>query len=320
MAATCWAISEAAVGMRIQAVALAEALGYAPVVKQVAVKGWMRGLPNWSILAGLYALDRTSDAIAAPWPDLVVSCGRKAAFVALAIQKASARRTRIVHIQDPHGSRRAFDAIVAPQHDGLTGPNVITMLGSVHNLDRPTLDQEAQALGTRLTPLPEPRVTVLIGGATRHYDMDETWARRFAAELVGLLDRGEAGSLLVSVSRRTPAAVAHILETALRGRPAWFWGGEGENPYRGFLGAADALIVTSDSVNMTCEALATGRPVLSAVLPGRGSARFARFFADLAERGLVRPFTGRLERWDNRALAETRRVADLLRNKLALKA
>lgn len=320
MAPSCWAISEAAVGMRIQAVALAEALGCMPVVKQVAVKEWTRGLPNWPFLAGLYAVAADSDPIVPPWPDLVVSCGRKAAFVALAIKKASGGRTRIIHIQNPRGGHGAFDAIVVPEHDGLVGANVVTMLGSVHNLDRAALDAEAAALGERLASLPAPRVAVLIGGANRHYGMDAAWARSFGHELLGLLERGEAGSLLVSVSRRTPADVVAVLGEVLHGSATWFWNGEGANPYRGFLGAADALIATYDSVNMTCEALATGRPVLSAALPGRGSARFARFFAGLAAQGLVRPFTGRLEWWDNRPLAETRRVADLLRVKLALAA
>ena len=37
-----------------------------------------------------------------------------------------------------------------------------------------------------------------------------------------------------------------------------------KNPYPGILGVADAIIVTSDSINMVSEAAITGKPILIA--------------------------------------------------------
>src|SRR5262249_1170230 len=39
------------------------------------------------------------------------------------------------------------------------------------------------------------------------------------------------------------------------------WAARGDNPYLAFLGLADAIIVTGDSISMLAEACATGKPV-----------------------------------------------------------
>ena len=51
---------------------------------------------------------------------------------------------------------------------------------------------------------------------------------------------------------------------------------------------ADAFVVTADSVNMTGEAAATGRPVY-VFTPSAGSDKFRRFHAALQAHGATRP-------------------------------
>jgi mitochondrial fission protein ELM1 len=74
------------------------------------------------------------------------------------------------------------------------------------------------------------------------------------------------------------------------------------------LGLADAILVTADSVNMVSEALATGKPVHVIELPGRPG-KFGDFHRSLFERGLTRPFRGRIESWTYVPPAETERAA-----------
>jgi mitochondrial fission protein ELM1 len=50
----------------------------------------------------------------------------------------------------------------------------------------------------------------------------------------------------------------------------------------------------------------------------RGSLKFGRFHETLVDRGIARPFTGRLERWTYPPLAETQRAAGYIRAKLGL--
>jgi mitochondrial fission protein ELM1 len=96
-----------------------------------------------------------------------------------------------------------------------------------------------------------------------------------------------------------------------------FWDGRGENPYFGYLGLADAVIVTADSVTMISEAAATGKPVHVAALEG-GSAKFRRFHAAMQEAGVTRPFAGRLEDWRYEPLDEAARIATEVRRRLEL--
>jgi hypothetical protein len=89
------------------------------------------------------------------------------------------------------------------------------------------------------------------------------------------------------------------------------WEGQGENPYPGFLAHADAFVVPGDSVNMTGEACATGRPVY-VFEPEGGSAKFARFHEALRRYGATRPLPERfagLESWSYRPLHSAETIA-----------
>ena len=126
--------------------------------------------------------------------------------------------------------------------------------------------------------------------------------------------------LMVTTSRRTdPTAIAAI-RTALAGAPAVVWSGDGENPYFGYLGLAERIIVTGDSVNMVSEAAATGRPVQVIHLPITGRAtKFERFHRAMEDAGATRKFEGALVDWEFNALNDTlsvaQRVREILRRK-----
>ena len=66
----------------------------------------------------------SSDPLCPPWPRLIVSVGRQSVATALAVKRLSNQSTYAVHVQDPKASAHRFDWIVAPKHDGLSGPNV----------------------------------------------------------------------------------------------------------------------------------------------------------------------------------------------------
>ena len=76
--------------------------------------------------------------------------------------------------------------------------------------------------------------------------------------------RNNKASLALIPSPRTPASVINILMTQLGDGLVTIATADDANPYPGILGIADAVIVTSDSVNMASEAALTGKPVLVA--------------------------------------------------------
>ena len=127
--------------------------------------------------------------------------------------------------------------------------------------------------------------------------------------------REEGVGLMVTPSRRTGKRNEAILREGLAGLPAQVWDGNGENPYFGILGLADAIIATGDSVNMVSEAASSGKAVHIVHLKG-GSAKFRRFHEAMEQAGITRPFSGKLEEWSYAPLDETRRVAREIRQRL----
>ena len=300
-------------GMENPALGLAEAVGLPLVVKRVRPRWPWVWLPAGAWPFAFAALGADSDRLAPPWPDLLITCGRRAVPYALAIKRLSGGRTFTVHIQDPRVAPARFDVVTAPRHDRLEGENVVPTLGGLSRLTRAKLADAAATWAPQVAQLPRPRVAVLVGGSSRAYRLDAAAAGALGRQLAELARREGAG-LLLTTSRRTGAEAERALRAGLADTPCVE--PRGDDAYAAILGLADAVVVTCDSVNMITEAMLTGRPVLIARLPG-GSRRFARFHDELYGAGRARPFAGRLERWDARPLEETQAVAAELRRRLA---
>ena len=304
---SCWTLTNGGTGMVNQAEGLAEAMGFQPQPKVILPRAPWKYLTPRLWLGPLAAGGPGSDPLAAPWPDLLISCGGDAVAPAMAIRRRGRGRTRAIHVQDPTVWRRRFDLVVAPDHDRVTGDNVIATLGAVGRVNRARLAAAARTLAPRMAHLPRPLVAVLIGGTNACYRLDEAGAAALAEALAALAERSGAG-LMVSPSRRTGARNLAVLEERLRGPGVEIWDGTGENPYFGYLGLADHLVVTCDSVNMVSEACVTGKPVHVVALAG-GNAKFDRFHRAMRRAGMTRPFGGELESWRYPAFDETARAA-----------
>lgn len=297
-----------------QALGLAEALGFSkPEIKKVGLRWPWTWAPNWPAMASLAAVSPGSDRVAAPWPDLLITCGRKAAFVSLAIGKASPSTKRI-HIQNPHAGIAAYDLVIIPEHDSVSGSNVLSSHAALHRVSAAKLAAGQAEFSAALVGLPRPLVAVLLGGTNRNYQLTPEWAADFARQLVAMHQQTGCGYLITASRRTDPAAVA-AMRQVLTGVPMQFWDGTGANPYFGYLGSADAVIVTCESISMISEACAAGVPVLLARLPGK-SDRFDRFFGRLEEQGFVRWFDGKLVLWANRKLDDMERISALVRERL----
>lgn len=312
---TCWILTDGKQGMENQCLGLAEAMGLPPVVKRIAIRQPWRDLLPYFRLGIRYAPGPAGDPVDPPWPDLAISCGRQGLGAALALRRRSEGRSFIVHIQDPVISPRHFDLVVAPAHDGIQGPNVLTTIGSLHRVKPERLREDALRHADRLAFLPHPRAAVLIGGRSRAYRMSADDMETIAGQLARLAGDQGAG-LMITTSRRTGPECEAILRERLSGLPAEIWDGTGENPYFAYLGLADAILVTPDSVNMVCEAASTGKPVHVIELPG-GNEKFRRFHRNMVEAGITRPFMGRIESWTYPPLRETERIAEEVWRRLA---
>jgi len=287
---TAWFMTTGEAGFRTQARGLASRIaGDARELTVDLARPW-RFLPAALVPSPLNRLSPFSDQPAPPWPDLLVSCGRRAAAVALAVKRASGGRTLAIHVQNPLIDPRAFDLVVAMDHDGLVGPNVLSVPTALHDVTPARLGEAAKLWRKRLFKRGRPLVGVVLGGSNKH----QPFTMKMAGELMDSLQqlRRESGAgLAITPSRRTPDEIKAAFQARFAGDPDVFcWDMQGDNPYLGILALSDRLVVTSDSVSMISEALATPNPV--EVFGPEGGRRHAKFLHGLVDKGLVRPFTG----------------------------
>lgn len=321
-----WALTDGRAGNAAQAVGLAEALArLAPVeVARVDVppRPAAASLPDVAIGALgrlsprlLMALHENSDALAPPWPDLVIGAGRRAA--PLVAHLRAAHGVKAVQILAPGLSFDRFDLVIVPEHDDVAGPRVVTSLGAPGRITAERIAAEAARWRDRLLHLPDRRLTVLLGGSGRMARWREEDVDRFCDSLRGLAESG--WTLLVTASRRSDPVIIECLRRDLpEGRHLLHAAAPGtENPYPAILGLSEAVLVTEDSVNMASEAASSGLPVHVFRVSGP-SDKALRFHSALQARSIARDFEGTIGTWSYAPLAEADRLAALLLDRLAL--
>jgi mitochondrial fission protein ELM1 len=286
-----WIISDGVAGHLAITRGVAERLGLAAEIKPVAPRfPWRHLAPNGP--ADPHSL---KPLLAEALPDIVLGAGRQTVPFIRALKQAGAFT---VIFQSPRTSRTSANIIWVPEHDRLRGSNVITTLTPPHRFTASKLEDLRRNIPAGIARLPKPRITLLLGGPGGGFRYDGGDIETFAKSIEGVV--GQAGSVLITPSRRTPSELLLAADQATRTRPRIFWDGEGDNPYPYFLATADWLVVTADSVNMTGEACATGRPVY-VFTPSGGRAKFLRFHQRLQNYGATRPLPERLQRledWD----------------------
>lgn len=280
-----WIITDGHAGNLRQAHALADAAHLDAIDITITLRQPWRALAprflvgaRWALPAGLEML------LAPPWPRYVIGCGRQATWVTRWIHHRARGATRTVQILAPRLATSDWDLVIAPRHDHVHGDNVLTPIGSLNPVDSAWL-AAARARFHTLATLPQPRLAVLLGGPRRGVRFDAAFGDAWIDALRTHHAR-HGGSVMLTASRRTPAAFATRLRAALADIPGHTWLGasDGENPFAGLLAHADHIAVTPDSVNMLSEAAASGVAVhtlATAPLP----TRLARFHASLRDGG-----------------------------------
>jgi hypothetical protein len=317
----CWTLSDGHAGNVRQARALAAAMGFAdaPDVMLASRLPWRWAAPR-TLPGSEHAFGPTFAASLPQPPRIGIGCGRQAA---LATRLLRVRGARVVQILDPRLDPALWDVVVAPEHDGLAGGNVVTLVGSLHAVDDAWLARAREDFSI-LAPLASPRTSVLLGGPSAHVAGYDAAALSRDLQRLAARVREEGGSLLATTSRRTPPEWAQALKDGCGNIPGLRWfapttpgGDDGDNPYAGMLAWADRIVCTPDSVNMLSEACATRAPVF--VLGGdKVRGRLQRFHASLRERDRARPLDDALDAWAIEPLRETARVAAEVRQRLRL--
>ena len=260
---TVWALLGYKAGDNTQVRSLAAALQWSWEPRQLRYRSTelLSNLALGPTLAGVNLAE--SDSLNAPWPDLVISSGRRNEPVARWIREQSGGHTQLVHVGRPWARPSVFDLVlITPQYYVPPADNVLQTQLPLHGLTAARLEQAAQQWRPELAALPSPRIVMLVGGNSGTFLMtvDRVRQLRAAAESIA---QETGGSLLISDSARTPTAASDALFAGVDvPHHAFRWGQTaGDNPYLGYLALGDRFLVTGDSVSMVAEACATGKGV-----------------------------------------------------------
>lgn len=266
-----WLLLGERLGDNAQVLALGKMLGWPYQVKQFR---WDHDcdIPVKERGASLIGVDaENSDALFPPWPDIVIAVGQRSVSVSRWIVEQSGGKAINIRLGRPRIAFDAFDLIITtPQYGLPPAPNVRELLLPLVFHDSERVRQAGQRWSSKLSHLPRPWTSVLIGGPTQSMAMDEAVARDLAQSLERLRQIA-GGSLLISTSPRTPPEFADILESEIRPPSFLFrWKPDTDNPYLALLELADTIVVTNDSVSMVSEATDFGKPTYLYELPWLG--------------------------------------------------
>lgn len=292
---TCWVVTEGKAGMELQGLALAEALGIAEIsVKRVLLRfPWIYLSPRLRMLKSL-SISKKGDQLAAPYPDLIITVGRRSVIAGLLI-KQNSPNSKLICVQNPYIAAKHFDILIPAQHDKVKpNSNVVASFGSLHRITAQKLALAREEFAAIIASYPSLKIGVIIGGNSKAYSMDLEGIKNYMQQLREI-QKQYGASLLITASRRTPKDVLEYLASC-QSDDTFYWDyrdTEISNPYLGILASSDALLVTCESVNMISEACATDLPVY--LLPLKGySKRFENFHNAVLERKRVEWFKGEI--------------------------
>ncbi|KAG7390989.1 hypothetical protein PHYPSEUDO_006124 [Phytophthora pseudosyringae] len=234
--------------------------------------------------------------------NVVIGCGRSTVALCAVLKQVDPKRTFNVQIQHPRVPLTWFNAVVAPRHDFPNGGGSVANLyltsGTVQDITPGLLQQHGKEWSDEFDKKlrgRRTRVVWLLGGPCRGFAFTEQDAVRMVEEFVRALPRGDDTAVLVTFSRRTPVNVQKIIRRGLAaGFPApgqlLVWEGtERRNPYYALLSTASCVVTTPDSISMTTEAIASGKPVFTIGVENC-KGKFLHFHQSLFESKATAPF------------------------------
>jgi mitochondrial fission protein ELM1 len=229
---------------------------------------WVYGKPR--VRPSLHHIDRDrSDPLDPPWPDLIITVGRRPSMVALWIRKQSKGHTKIVLVTKPSGMFGHFDLVIHSAEAQLPPlPNVLAISLPLMRANENAVTAAAESWRATLNPLPRPLIAILVGGPTNPFVFNGVVIRQLIEESRRIVEE-LGGTPYISTSRRTPERVVAALKAGLPPQARLFqWSAEAtENPYLGLLGLADGFVVTGDSISMMVEVVRLRKPLAIFALP-----------------------------------------------------
>ncbi len=287
-----WVLTDDKPGNRTQSMGVAAKLPWDFEEKRISLNRFA-GVPNRMLGKTRISVTLSdSDTLVPPWPDIAIAAGRRLVPLLRHLKKKNPA-CFTVYLMRPEVPLKEFDLVAIPEHDNpAERTNLIATIGAPHSVTAQKLEAAAGEWRERLAHLPSPRIALLVGGnsASAKYGLEDFHQM---GALASDMANEAGGSLLVTTSRRTGKVGTDYLRLALAADHELFlWEKDVPNPYHAFLGLADAVIVTGDSMSMCAEACGTGKPVFIFVpRQGRLAPKLKALHERLVEAGLAQYLT-----------------------------
>ena len=245
--------------------------------------------------------------------NIVISCGRKSVIPSIYLKKKFKKKIINIHIQDPKVSLTNFDFVVAPEHDGLIGKNVISTKGAIHYLRENELDENISYLKPKIKK--EKIVTLVVGGPNKYYDYKLSLVEEIFSKIKQNFINNDY-QLIFIPSMRTPKNVIDQAKNYFDNDQIIITEID-KKAYLSSLRLADHIVVTCDSTSMISEAAITGKPIYVAQMPHiKNNYRFKKFFEMFRKLNITKDLSNNLEVWEYEKLNETDRISGYIKSKL----
>ena len=246
---------------------------------------------------------------------VIISCGRKSVVHSIALKKRFKNKIFNIHIQDPKVSLSNFDLIVCPEHDELTGDNVIATKGSIHYLTKKEIEKNSKYI--KIDKENKKIVAFILGGPNKYYDYAEEQINITFNKIKNLFTPDKY-KLIVIPSYRTPEEIIKKAFNTFSHNHLVFKTID-RNAYLSALSLSDYVIVTCDSTSMISESAVTGKPIYVVnMVPVKNNKRFKNFHTQFKKLGITRDLDDKVNLWSYNQLDEVNRIAPIIKEKMKL--
>ena len=244
--------------------------------------------------------------------NIVISCGRKSVIPSIYLKKKLKNKIMTIHIQDPKVSTSNFDYVIVPEHDGISGSNIVTSKGAIHYLRNNELDQNMNYLKSKLNK--DKIVSLIMGGPNKYYNYDKKIIEEIFLKIQNNFIKNDY-QLIFIPSMRTPKNIIELAKNYFDNDQIIITDID-KNAYLSSLRLADHIVVTCDSTSMISEAAMTGKPIYVVQMPPvKKNERFQKFFRLFKSLNIIKDLENSLEVWSYEKLNETDRISSYIKKK-----
>ena len=245
--------------------------------------------------------------------NIVISCGRKSVIPSIYLKKKYKKKIINIHIQDPKVSAENFDFIIVPEHDNLSGSNILKTKGAVHYLTNEELITNENYLKPKIN-LNKKIVSFIIGGPNKYYKYDNNSVNKIFSQVKENFIQNDYQVIIIP-SIRTPKKIIEMAKNYFKDQIVILE--VDKKAYLSSLQLANHIVVTCDSTSMISEAALTGKPIyIAQMLPIKNNKRFQDFYRLFEKLNITKNLNYRIENWTYEKLDETKRVSLYIKDKI----